>query len=288
MRTARAVPITVARARSSARQKRAILRGREVDAHQRESGGASAWNSAPGASSQPSSSIACASRSVSTPTSTQPNSPRGGAAKRQPWLSASLTVRRAPRRACCSTRSAWRRSSPCSRQWASACSVSAGRGQRGQQLGVDEPVDQRQRRGEEADAPVRRQDLREARDVDRALAARRARPCAAGAPARGARRCRPRRCAGRAPARAAARGAPTASDSEAPVGLCSTDTVTYRRGRCAAAALRSGAASPRGRGRRRRAAPAARACRARPAARTRPTSRARRPAPRRRHAAACA
>ena len=47
--------------------------------------------------------------------------------------------------------------------------ASARRRQRRQQLGVDEAVDQRRRRGEVADAPVRRQDLREAGDVDRAL-----------------------------------------------------------------------------------------------------------------------
>ncbi len=45
----------------------------------------------------------------------------------------------------------------------------ARRGEGGQQLGVDEAVDQARRRGEEADAPVRHQDLREARDVDGAL-----------------------------------------------------------------------------------------------------------------------
>jgi hypothetical protein len=45
----------------------------------------------------------------------------------------------------------------------------ARRRQRRQQLGVDEAVDQGRGRGEVADAPVRRQDLGEAGDVDRAL-----------------------------------------------------------------------------------------------------------------------
>jgi len=65
-----------------------------------------AWNSAPGASSQPSSSMVRASRSVSTPTSTQPNSPRGGAAKVQPWLSASFTERARAASSLATTRSA--------------------------------------------------------------------------------------------------------------------------------------------------------------------------------------
>ncbi len=47
--------------------------------------------------------------------------------------------------------------------------AAARRRQRRQQLGVDQAIDQRRRRGEKADAPVRRQDLGEARDVDRAL-----------------------------------------------------------------------------------------------------------------------
>ena len=47
----------------------------------------------PGAISQPWSIIAGASRSVSTPTSTQPNRPAGVAAKRQPASSASRTQR---------------------------------------------------------------------------------------------------------------------------------------------------------------------------------------------------
>ena len=46
----------------------------------------------------------------------------------------------------------------------------------------------------------------------------------------------------------------------APVGLCSTETVTYRRGARFRAAPRQGAASPPGRARRARAAPAAGAC----------------------------
>ena len=107
---------------------------------------------------------------MSTPVSTQPNRPRGGAAKRQPCDSAKRTVPRARRRrAAARTRSAWRRSHPCSRQCASASSPLPGVVRVRQQLGVDEAVDQRGRRREEADAPVRRQDLREARDVDRPL-----------------------------------------------------------------------------------------------------------------------
>ena len=73
------------------------------------------------------------------------------------------------RRAARATRSAWRRSHPCSRQCASASSPLAGVVSVVEQLGVDQAVDERRRRGEEADAPVRRQDLREARDVDRPL-----------------------------------------------------------------------------------------------------------------------
>ena len=54
-----------------------------------------------------------ARRSVSTPTSTQPNNPRGSAAKRQPWPRApGAPCGRAPRQQALHTRSAWRRSRP--------------------------------------------------------------------------------------------------------------------------------------------------------------------------------
>ena len=189
--------------------------------------------------------------------------------------SASLTVRARAASSLTATRSAWRRSEPCSRQSASACSVRLGVVSVVSSLVSINRSTSAARRGEEADAPVRRQDLREARDVDRALQP---------VERRQARQVRRR---------------------EVRVGVVLDDLQVVRlrqlqhpvrapeRQRCAgrvvqhrhrdvqarAGARAAAAPSPRGRGRRRRAAPAARACPARPAARTRPTSRARRPAP---------
>ena len=101
----------------------------------------------------------------------------------------------------------------------------ARRGQRRQQLGVDEAVDQPGRRGEEADPPVRHQDLREAGDVDRALER---------VERRQARQVRRREVrigvvlddVQVVRLRELQHAVRRRSESDAPVGLCSTETVT--------------------------------------------------------------
>jgi ABC transport system ATP-binding/permease protein len=145
------------------------------------------------------------------------------------------------------TRSAWRRSSALVQAPGHGVAPAARRGQRAQQLGVDEALGQRRRgRGEVAHAPLRRQDLREARDVDRAL-----QPVELRQP-RGMRRRQPgvgvvlddhRSCA----SASAAPGAPRPAPASRRWG-CAAPT----RSRTAAAGARAAArSSPPGRGRRR-------------------------------------
>ena len=203
----------------------------------------------------------------------------------QPAASASFTLRPRAPSSRVRMRSAWRRSWPWSMHSASARSNSAGVVSVASSLVSSNRPTMRRRRGQEADAPVGRQDLGEAADVDRALQA--------------VERAQPGGVLGRDMAVGVVlddvevvlvgqlQHAVRAARRQAVAGRVVQHAHAHEQLGPVAFARGSSAPSPPGRARRRGAAPAGCACPARRAARTPPPSRAPRPSPGRRRAAAC-
>ena len=248
-----------ARVRRSAAPEARVLRGGEVDAHQRARPRARHGTGCPARAASPGRAGPRPGVRCRTPVSTQPNSPCGGAAKTKPAFGGAdgtrtrqlqplhhaldVAAQQALLQAMRQRALGQRRRGQCrSAAWCRPAGRPAPAVPPGSRRASSAPGSSRSRR------------------CRTCAAARPAPPAAAGAAAPGGRRCRPRRCAARAPRPDCSNWCARCSDSEAPVGLCSTDTVTYRRG---LVRHRSIAASRPGRARPRRAAPAARACPAR-------------------------
>jgi hypothetical protein len=159
----RAVGASRLRASRSARHTRASCAAAKFT-RIRVEGCGRAWNRLPGARSQPSSCSSAARRSVSTPHSTQPNRPCGGAAKVKPASCASRVVRaRAAVEQALDHALGMAPQQPLLQGDRQRALGQPRRRQRREQLAPDRALGQRGRRSHEADAPARRQDLGEAR-----------------------------------------------------------------------------------------------------------------------------